>query len=78
MPLKDVTLYLTEVHSGNIRFDLSRLSAAAKARSDLPGPDSPVTFTLRSITLQNAVAAILDSLGCKASLHGETLVVEPQ
>ncbi|HEY2411690.1 MAG TPA: hypothetical protein VGI40_05585 [Pirellulaceae bacterium] len=75
-PLKDVTLYLQEVH--HVRFDLSLLPLVQKPNANVATPNSLVASDLRGLSFQNCLAMLLDQLHCKASLRGETIVIEPQ
>jgi hypothetical protein len=76
MPLQDVALYLQEVHK--VRFDISLMPTVQKPGSSVATFDSPITASLRGITFKDALATILDQLHCKASLHGEIIVIEPR
>src|SRR5262245_4979923 len=76
MPLKDVCLYLSEVHQ--VRIDPTLMPARSKPGSNAATIDAPVTVSLRGVTLCNALGVILDSLDCQASLEGERIVIQPQ
>jgi hypothetical protein len=78
-PLKDLTLYLRDKHRGAILLDLSRLPPGPfDYRKGVITVDVPITIQLRSMSVKNALGMLLDRIGCKASLKGETLVIEPQ
>jgi hypothetical protein len=77
-PVKDVLVFITDKTGGNVRFDLSRLPTPRVLSAKIPTPDSPLSVTLRGISLHNCLGVLLDQLGCKATLRGETLVIEPQ
>jgi hypothetical protein len=76
MPLKDVALYLQEVH--RVRFDLSLMPTTPQPNASFVTADTPVTASLRGISFKEALAIILENIGCKASLQGETIVIDPQ
>jgi hypothetical protein len=78
-PLKDVAEYLRQKHGGAILLDLSHLPPGPfDYRKGVITADVPVTIQLRSLDVKNSLGMILDRVGCKASLKGETLVVEGQ
>jgi hypothetical protein len=76
MPLKDLASFLTHKHG--VRFDLSRLPQPRDKGPDLLTVYTPVTAPLRGISFRDALATILDRIGGKATLQGETIVLEPQ
>ncbi|HEY2411822.1 MAG TPA: hypothetical protein VGI40_06255 [Pirellulaceae bacterium] len=56
MPLKDVVLYLQETHNIPIILSLRKLEEASIS------PDTPVTKSLRGITLRSALKLLLNDL----------------
>jgi len=60
--------------SYGVKFDTSLLPV----RGLLATRETPFTLSFRGVQFKNALATILDQVGCKASIQGETIVVEPQ
>jgi starch synthase len=55
----------------NVRFDTSRLRQSQTI-------SMPLTLAARNISLEHAVGGVLLASGCRASLEGETIVIELQ
>ena len=78
-PLKDVAEYLRAKHNGGLILDLSRLPPGPfDYRKAVITADVPVTIQMRSLDVKNSLGMLLDRIGCKASLKGETIVIEEQ
>ncbi|HEY2413623.1 MAG TPA: VWA domain-containing protein, partial [Pirellulaceae bacterium] len=69
MPLKDVVLYLTETHNIPIVLSLKKLEEASVSA------DTPVTKSLRSITLRSALRLILKELELTYVVRDEVLQI---
>lgn len=75
-PLNEVVNYLSEYHK--VPIDLSSLPYSETISGTKPAKDSPVTVHLSGVAFKNALAITLNNAGCKASIQGETIVVERQ
>src|SRR6476620_6730033 len=69
MPLKDVVLYLTETHNIPIVLSLKKLEEASVSA------DTPVTKSLRGITLRSALRLILKDLELTYVVRDEVLQI---
>lgn len=68
-PLSDVVDYLKQKHGIEIQFDHAALKAAGV------GSDTPISRTLKGITLESALDMILGELALTSVIHDEVLLV---
>jgi type II secretory pathway component GspD/PulD (secretin) len=68
-PLSDVAEYLKQSHQIDVQLDRKALQAAGA------GSDTPITLTVKGITLESALDLLLSDLGLTWVIHDEVLLI---
>lgn len=70
-PIAEALSIFSQQHNGSLQFDLSHLPPGFAARQ-------PVIVSLKGLPVKHCVGRLLNSVGCKARLDGEMIVIELQ